>query len=298
MVREKKVSCVIVNYNDAKTTERLVRRIYTYQSLDAVVMVDNCSTDDSREHLERLAGELGGERVILLFAKENKGYGGGNNLGITYSYEVLQMDYVLIANPDVEFSDVLVSHLVWLFEGHRQLGVVSAVMEDAHFGQQKNGWPLHGLWGSLARSGPVCRRLFCRWLEYRPSYFDGKKAVYVDVVHGSLLMVDVLKMLECGGYDEKVFLYQEEEILGYKMLDRGWRTALLLTDRYVHRHAQSISKSYQDVWQRQKIRNQSAMYYYKNYLRINRLEERLVQSFFLAVRLEIWFCSKVLKWKW
>lgn len=298
MLKEKKVSCVIVNYNDAKTTERLVREIYAYSSLDAVVMVDNCSTDDSRERLEALAFELGRERVILLSAKGNKGYGGGNNLGITYSYETLQVDYVLIANPDVEFSDVLVSRLARMLARHGQLGAAAPLMEDAQFGRQRNGWPLHGLWGSLARSGPVCRRVLGSLLEYSPSHFQGKQAVYVDVVHGSLLMVDALKMLECGGYDEKVFLYQEEEILGYKMLDRGWRTALLLTDRYIHRHGQSISKSYKDVWQRQRIRNQSAMYYYKNYLGINRLEEWIVRIFFLTVRLEIWFCSKVLGWKW
>ncbi len=298
MDRRKRVSCVIVNYNDAGTTEKLVRRIYRYQSLDAVVMVDNCSADDSKDRLEALTWELGRERVILLSAEKNKGYGGGNNLGIIYSYKVLQADYVLIANPDVEFSDALVSQLAGMFAGHRQLGVAAPLMEDAKFGQQKNGWPLHGVWGSLARSGPVCRRVFRSLLEYPPSYFQGKQAAYVDVVHGSLLMVDLEKMMACGGYDEKVFLYQEEEILGYKMLAQGWRTALLLTGCYVHRHAQSISKSYQNVWQRQRLRNQSAMYYYKNYLGINRLEEWMVQLFFLAVRLEIWFCSRVLRWKW
>ncbi|MDO5550651.1 MAG: glycosyltransferase [Lachnospiraceae bacterium] len=298
MGREKKVSCVILNYNDADTTEKLVQRIYQYHSLNAVVVVDNCSTDDSQRRLKALAKELDAERIVVLTAEQNGGYGAGNNLGIYYSYEVLQMDYVLIANPDVEFSDATVAHLVRLFGTHPDLGVAAAAMEDPVYGTQPNGWPILGVWRDLARSGPVCRRLFRPFLEYGEGYFAGKKAVYVDAVHGSMLMVDALKMMECSGYDENVFLYNEEQILGCRMLDRGYRTALLLTDRYVHRHSQSISKTYQDIWQRQRLRNQSAMYYYKTYLHINPLEELAVRAFFLAVRLEIWFCSRILKLKW
>lgn len=298
MGREKKVSCVILNYNDAETAEKLVRRIYQYGSLDAVVVVDNCSADDSQSRLKALAQELDPERIVVLEAEQNGGYGAGNNLGVSYSYEVLQMDYVLIANPDVEFSDTTVSHLAHTLETHPDLGVAAASMEDPVYGTQRNGWPILGLWRDLARSGPVCRRLFRPLLEYRETYFKGKRAVYVDAVHGSMLMVDALKMIECGGYDERVFLYNEEQILGWRMLDRGYRTALLLTDRYIHRHSQSISKTYQDIWQRQKLRNQSAMYYYKTYLHINPLEELAVSAFFQAVRLEIWFCSRVLRMQW
>lgn len=47
MDRDKKISCVVLNYNDAAATERLVRQIFRYPALDAVVVVDNCSTDDS-----------------------------------------------------------------------------------------------------------------------------------------------------------------------------------------------------------------------------------------------------------
>ena len=296
--RKKKVSCVILNYNDAETTKKLVQRIFPYEELDVIVVVDNHSTDDSVSKLKAMAEELGQERVILLEAEKNGGYGAGNNLGIFYSCQKQKADYVLIANPDVEFSETLVTRLAHLLNAHPTLGAVSAVMEDPVYGRQKNGWPILGLWGDLARSGPVCRRLFGTLLEYRECYFQGKKAVYVDAVHGSLLMVDGFKMMECGGYDEGVFLYHEEEILGKKLKQKGYQTALLLTDHYVHRHSESISKTYQDIWQRQKLRNQSAMYYYKKYCDIHPLQEQYVRVFFQVVRLEIWFCGKVLKLSW
>ncbi len=294
MDRDKKISCVILNYNDAASTERLVRQIYRYPVLDAVVVVDNHSTDDSLSRLKAMAQELDPEKIVVLKSRENGGYGAGNNKGVRYSYEVLQMDYVLIANPDVEFSESCVIHLARLFEKHEDLGVAAALMEDPAYGEQKNGWPLLGFWGELARTGPVCRRLFRPLLEYGPHYFEGKKAVYVDAVHGSLLMVDAVKMMECGGYDEKVFLYNEESILGFRMLEQGYRSVLLLTERYQHRHSESISRTYQNAWARQRLRNESALYYYRHYLKANPLKMLAARIFFQAVRLEIWVCSRVL----
>ena len=298
MDRDKKISCVILNYNDAAATERLVRQIFRYPALDAVVVVDNCSTDDSVSRLKAMAAELDPEKIVVLKSSKNGGYGAGNNKGVRYSYEVLQMDYVLIANPDVEFSESCVIHLARLFEKHENLGAAAAVMEDPVYGKQKNGWPLLGFWGELARTGPVCRRLFHSFLEYGESVFKDKKAVYVDAVHGSMLMVDAVKMIECGGYDEKVFLYNEEAILGFRMLEHGYRTVLLLTEHYVHRHSESISKTYRDVWARQKLRNESALYYYRHYLKANPLKMLAARAFFQIVRREIWFCGSVLKMKW
>lgn len=295
MNKKKRVSCVILNYNDAKTTEQLVRKIYAYSVLDAVVIVDNCSTDRSFEQLCSVKEKLDRQKISVIKTKKNGGYGAGNNAGINYSYQVLKADYVLIANPDVEFSEETVVHLLGLFNNHPSLAAASALMKDPVYGSQKNGWPLLGFWGELARSGPLCRRIFRSFLEYREDYFDKKKAVYVGAVHGSMLMIDAAKMIQCRGFDEGIFLYQEEVVLGCRMSDKGYRTALLLTDFYTHHHSKSISKTYQNLWERQKLRNQSAMYYYQNYLKINHVQELAAKIFFQIIHLEIWFCSRVLK---
>ena len=107
MVRDKKISCVILNYNDAETTKKLVKAIYGYGSLDSVVVVDNGSGDDSLKQLKDMAGKMakeiaketaeeveqeGEDRLILLEAKRNGGYGAGNNLGVWYSCQVLGAD--------------------------------------------------------------------------------------------------------------------------------------------------------------------------------------------------------------
>lgn len=294
--RKPRVSCVILNYNDASTVKTLVRKIYAYPVFHSIILVDNCSTDNSLEQLQNLTGES--EKITVLSASHNGGYGAGNNVGIRYAYQELQADYVMIANPDVDFSENLVLRLLRIFERHPDLGAASACMQDPVFGKQRNGWPLFGFWRELARCGPLCRRVFKSFLEYPETYFQGKKAVYVDAVHGSLLMVDARKMMGFGGYDEGLFLYQEEAVLGCRMYNAGWRSALLLTDSYSHLHSASISRTYQDVWERQKLRNKSCMYYYQHYLKINHIQELAAKLFFQIVHLEIWFCSRVLRMRW
>ena len=48
-----RLSCVILNYNDAETTEKLVKQIADYNVLHQIIVVDNASTDDSLERLKK-----------------------------------------------------------------------------------------------------------------------------------------------------------------------------------------------------------------------------------------------------
>ena len=48
-----KIACVIVNYNDAKTTIALLKQICDYKSLNHIIIVDNCSTDNSYASLKQ-----------------------------------------------------------------------------------------------------------------------------------------------------------------------------------------------------------------------------------------------------
>ena len=295
-----RTSCVILNYNDSGTTVEQVRRICGYSSLDDIVVVDNASGEDSWEELKTSVEHM--ENVHLIRAERNGGYGAGNNIGVRYSLEKLGARYVLIANPDTVFSDVCVKNQKTLLENHREAAAVAPVMIDPVFGRQRNGWKLTGFWGSLIKTGPVCRRTLCRILagklDYPEAYFKNRKAVWVDAVHGSLLMVDAGKMLECGGYDEHVFLYNEEEILARRLMAGGWKTALLLSQTYRHEHSASISKSVKSALDRQRLRHESAMYYYKEYLQINRFEEWAARCFFAVILGEIWFCRSILKMEW
>lgn len=288
--------CVIVNYNDAETTIEQLRRISDYESLDAVLIVDNCSSDESFHRLLPLAG---GKRMLLR-SERNGGYGAGNNLGIRYADEVLRAKRVLIANPDAEFSDACARAMSDFLEAHPDYAVAAPVQKTPGRtaagnlpGTRENvlagaaAWPLRPWLYDLLESGPLSRRLFTALLHYPRRRFSGKSFARVDCVPGALLMADVRKLREAGGYDEAVFLYGEEYMLGSRLRLLGYRTALLLQESYFHRHAQTIKKSYAGLLERQKLREKATLHYYSDYLEISPAQRLITKLFYGAVRLEI-----------
>ena len=182
-----RLSCVILNYNDAETTEKLVKQIADYNVLHQIIVVDNASTDDSLERLKKLEADQPG-RLHVLSADHNGGYGSGNNLGVRYAAGQGGATHVLIANPDVVFSEQSLEAMLSVFARHPEVGIVTARIHDARFPDLKNGWPLRSFTRELLSMGPVSRRLFKRSFDYPDSYFAGHNAVYVGAVHGSCLL--------------------------------------------------------------------------------------------------------------
>lgn len=284
-----KLNCVILNYNDASTVERLIAQIHDYRLLEQIVVVDNHSTDDSLEHLRLLEDD----KVRVICAKENGGYGSGNNLGIRYAVEHNQATHVLIANPDISVSEACLGKLLQVFQKRPQAAVVTARMEDQQYGTLRNGWPLRSYTKELLSMGPVSRRLLGRFLDYPDAWFRTRRAMYVDVVHGSMLMVDAARFLEAGGYDEHIFLYQEEAVLGQRMKAGGYRSILRLDCSYGHEHSASISKTFTSQMRRQRLREESELYYMKHYLHISPLQEVFARLWFWGIRVEVGAAMKL-----
>ena len=68
---------VIVNYNDAKTTKRLLDNVKDYQILDKIVVVDNNSTDNSLKELKK----YNKKKIEIIENKRNLGYATALNIG-------------------------------------------------------------------------------------------------------------------------------------------------------------------------------------------------------------------------
>lgn len=270
---------VILNYNDAPTTMKLLEHVKDFSILDNIVVVDNCSTDDSWERLQSYRSE----KIRLVKSEENGGYGVGNNLGVRYSRETLNADYVLIANPDVIFEEDCVKKLVSTFNEHSDIAVVSAKQSNSPDCAWKNCSVLQYI---LATS-----LFFEVWLKirnYPKSYFKNKNQVEVFAVPGSLLMIDVRKMVQHGMYDEEFFLYYEEPVLAQKFADAGLKTILRLDTSYIHNHHVSISKTYKRWSQQHKILLKSAELFLHKYKKANWFQMAFAKLWFAYTKVEFW----------
>ena len=297
METDMNISCIILNYNDPETTISLVNSIVNYEILDSIVIVDNCSTDDSVSRLQALAGG----KVHVISTEKNGGYGYGNNHGIRYAHGTLHASHVLIANPDVKVTEECIQAMKDSFLKISRLGVAAAVTRDGTGEVTLSSWRLNGLLGDLLDTGLITRRIFAPWLNDRPELkadSEKERYVYVDAVLGSLFMADMNALMKCGLYDEEVFLYYEEKILGFQLKKKGYGTILLLNQSYIHLHSVSINKNVKSILKKQAILHKSKLHYYKNYLGINRFQECLVRAFLAFLMAEIWFLTEIVGLSW
>lgn len=287
--------CIIVNYNDVDNTLSQINRIKDYRNIDKIIVVDNASTDDSYIRVKNCICD----KLIVLGAIKNGGYGYGNNLGIRYA-KSLNASYALIANPDTEFTEDTVEKLKAQLMSDAMLAAIAPFMYTPMVNDKINkpgsrenvlhgagAWPLRGWGRDLLESGPISRRLFYKFLHYDEEYFKSSDILYVDTLAGAFLMVDIDKFIEAGGYDERVFLYAEENILAYRLKRKNYKSALLSSSFYIHRHSQSIKKSFSSIISRQRLREESTLYYYRRYLGIGKIKYAISRLFFKLIELEL-----------
>lgn len=259
-----KTACVIVNYNDAETTIRLLNKINNYRAIDYIIVVDNCSTDGSYSALEKYRTD----RIIVLCDTGNKGYGAGNNLGIKYAKERLQCDVAIIANPDVIFTEECIEKIKYTFSENRDVAVVTALQ------MKSDGTLFHDTaWDIPSVSEYIFSSLFfVGKLFSKPKEYNGNTQIAIDCVSGAFLAVDINKFLSVDGYDERIFLYCEETMLGIKLRNVGFKTLLLTNENYVHHHAVSTQKSIPDAVKRRSLLLNSRLFVLKEYMGASKTE--------------------------
>src|SRR5689334_13312211 len=115
------VSVVLLNWNGWKDTIPCVEslRQLGYANVQ-IVVVDNASTDESEERIRAACPD-----VTLLQSGANRGFAGGNNVGIRYALEH-SADYVWLLNNDTLVRPNTLSALVARAESDPRIGFVGS----------------------------------------------------------------------------------------------------------------------------------------------------------------------------
>lgn len=96
VARRPKVSVVIPVYNERATVEELLRRVQAVELEKEIVVVDDCSTDGTREILQRLQTD----RVRAFFHDRNRGKGAALRRG----FEEARGEIVIVQDADLEYD--------------------------------------------------------------------------------------------------------------------------------------------------------------------------------------------------
>jgi N-acetylglucosaminyl-diphospho-decaprenol L-rhamnosyltransferase len=179
-------------------------------SLDLVV-VDNGS-DGAGELVER---EFPQARVLRC---DNHGFGHANNRGL----ETADARYVLFLNPDTEVVAGSLAELVAALDRRPGVGIagVRQLGSDGRLAPSIRRFPSTG--NMLAEAIGVERipglRRICGELD--AAAYAQERAC--DWTSGSFMLARSAALAECGGFDERFFLFSEETDLCWRFRKRGW----------------------------------------------------------------------------
>ncbi|PSL43740.1 hypothetical protein CLV51_10749 [Chitinophaga niastensis] len=188
------VSIVTVNYNTAAVTCELLTSIAknSYSHLE-VIVVDNASIEDPTAALLQAY-----PAAKVIRSEVNKGFAGGNNLGILAATG----SYIFLVNNDTEFTDGLIEGLLDIFSLHPDAGIVSP----------KFHYYFHP--GTIEYAGYNAVDTFtgrnsmigCK--ETDKGQYD--QITSTNYAHGGAMMIPVSILKEVGLMPEIYFLYYEE----------------------------------------------------------------------------------------
>jgi|GEM_PF-2348977 len=106
------VSVIIVTFNNLDYTKLCIEGIYektAYPNLE-VIVVDNASTDGTREYFSKL--QTTHSDIKIIFNEENLGFAKANNMGV----EVSRGEYIIFLNNDTVVTRGWISELIKYFK--------------------------------------------------------------------------------------------------------------------------------------------------------------------------------------
>lgn len=242
----KQTALIIVNYNTPLMTIETVHSIIDKNNEITIIIVDNSSTDNSKE---LLSGEFSeSNAVYLVFAEKNFGYAVGNNIGIAYAKKLGTVHFIGIMNPDVKVEISTISALTNVLSKHPEIGLITA--KTFFNGEMTSpnfcAWRLPKVSNFIflcTIPAFLLRYLYNKLNKvysdqdyYDDEYYNSNNIVNVEVVQGCFFMCTLQTMLEIGMFDKETFLFFEENILAVKIKNINKVNAVLPKECIYHNH--------------------------------------------------------------
>lgn len=264
------IGMVIVNYNDYETTKRLLDNVKDYKVLKEIVVVDNKSTDNSLEELRKLKNK----KITIIDSGENKGYSYALNVGCKYLIDKYKSLNIVISNSDIIIDNELDIKDLNSYISTKNVIVGPTIIQDNDLNR---GFKIPTPWQDIKQNIVFFgKRVLAKELSYPDNYYH-KDISKVDTVSGCFFMISSKHLEDMGYFDENVFLYYEENIMGIKTKKLGKNIIVCNNVDVIHDHSVSIDKSLKRI-KKYDILKTSQEYFEKTYNGANKIE-----LFFLKV---------------
>lgn len=258
---------IILNYNSANDTLRCLEILRSFNMNFQIIVVDNNSTDNSKELLKNIEDP----QTTFLISDENRGYGAGNNIGIHFAENNFSSNIIGIINPDIIIpnQEVIISMYNVLKNSDFAMVGGSVIDNEGNYRLLNSSWDLPSFKSVVLERFLIYNR---HKVPYCLKMYNDETAI-VECVAGCFFMIKADVMKEIGYFDENVFLYNEENIIGMKLREKGFQSIILTKQFYYHLHdfekdkvELSLSKKCKRDWVKFLSRKYFAEKYYSKFL--------------------------------
>ena len=200
---EKNITFVIVSFKSSDVIEQCIKSI---NSNIKIIVVENSDNIHTKNYLESKFSN-----VEVFIAKENLGYGKGNNLGISK----VKTQYAFILNPDAILEE---NCLVELFKANSLLKDDFAILAPNYSNN-------YGFFSD------------------QNNYLKKKEIMEVDYVKGFAMLINLKKVTFDKIFDENFFLFLEEIDLCRRIKNDGGKIYVIHKSKVQHLAKQASGDS-------------------------------------------------------
>lgn len=238
-IKKPKVFIIIVNYNGRRVLNRCLHSLFTqrYGNVE-VVVVDNASTDGS---LETARSKF--SKAHFIAGKKNRGFGGGNNLGISFALSQ-GAEYVFLLNSDAWIEADTLDVLVKTQQKNNDVLLLSPLIlkessRTSSFlcSSRRSGAPKASVHNMYAAEERTLQRRNAQNEEVLPWFCGGKidwwrmrathtpcnpnaarqdRLYETEYISGCAMFVHRSFFAKVGLFDERFFLYYEDADLSLR----------------------------------------------------------------------------------
>ena len=221
------VTVLIVTFKSVESIHRCINLIPKKYN---ILVIENSSDNIFKDDLEKKYSN-----VKCILAGENLGFGKASNIGLN----LIKSKYTFLINPDTLFTFNTVEQLIFYSQKINDFALLSPVMVDL---ENKN-YRIN-----KKKSLPI----------NKSDYLE------VDFIKGFAMFFSMNKFKSIGFFDEKIFLYFEEDDLCRRVRKLNQKIYVIFSSKITHAGGQSHNKEFNDEMDYSRHWHHMWSYYYYN----------------------------------
>jgi GT2 family glycosyltransferase len=226
----KKVSVIIINYNTAEMTEKVISRLFDCEPKInwEIIVIDN----NSKEKFPVDKFESSACRVIL--NRDNLGFASAVNQGLA----IATGDNILLLNSDCLLEKESIGEMLKYLESHSRVGIIGPQMTYPDGKFQSSFGPVPSLWSEFLRFS-LLYKIFPGGSFAINTLFkkiDLKNAKQVDWLSGGCMLIRRELINKIGKMDDDYFLGVEDIDFCFRAKSAGFKTIYYPMAKVIHYH--------------------------------------------------------------